>query len=172
MVFISLSLTSKSTNCKYSIYFAGKPIDENYIAKLFGVKKGETITKQRVARLKKSQLRKLGMPMLGLFTSNSYDYEYYKISPKDIAKLVAVLVKRDGALKKDVFVEWYSSKLYGTKLYGDALFKKLAGDTAQEEVPKDEIVKNFADAVSRWAFWFNCRSRKGVILEVGMGDRE
>ena len=91
--------------------------------------------------------------MQGLFSSNTYDYEFYKISPNDVAKLIAVLVKRDGALKKDAFVEWYSSKLYGTKLYGDRLFKTLASDGAQKEVSKDEIVKNFADAVSRWVFW-------------------
>jgi len=131
--------------------FTGKTIDEDFIAKSLGVKKNDVITKEHVARLKKSQLRKIAVAMQGIFTSNSYDYEHYKISANDIAKLIAVLVKRDGALKKDAFVEWYASKLYGTKLYGDALFSKLAGSSAQEEISKDDIVKNFVDAVNKYS---------------------
>ena len=134
--------------------FAGEPINEDYITKLFGIKKGDVISKQHVARLKKPQLRKLGAAMQGLFTSNSYDYEYYKISPLDIAKLISALVKRDGVLKKDIFVESYSTKLYGTKLYGDELFKKLSGDSAHVELSKEDVVKSFADAVSQYVFVF------------------
>ena len=129
-------------------------ITEDFLAKLLGVKKGEIITRQHVSRLTKAQLRKICVAMQGMFASNSYDYEFYKISPKDIARLIAVLVKRDDVLKRDVFVEWYISKLYGTKLYGTELVRKLAGGKPSEDVTKEEILKNFADASKGYALLF------------------
>ena len=85
---------------------AGAKIDEKFVAGALGVKPGQIITKEHVLRLTKEQIRKVAVPAQGLFSSNSYDYEFYKISPRDIAKLVAVLVKRDGNLKRKSFVEW------------------------------------------------------------------
>ena len=126
----------------------GRKADEDYIREIFGVKKGEKITKQHIRRLKKRELRKLAVLSVPLFSSNSYNYEYYKISPKDIARLASVLVKRDGVVTRDVFVGAYVKKLYGTKLYGEQLFDSLAGKDVNE-VNKDVIEKNFIEAASR-----------------------
>ncbi|XP_065063721.1 uncharacterized protein LOC135690182 [Rhopilema esculentum] len=125
--------------------FTGERIDRNYVAKLFGIAPNDVITKAHVMKLKKAQLRKIGVAIQGVMASNSYDYEYYKISPRDIARLVAVLVKRDGALRKDSFVDWYVKKLYGTKLYGDKLFEHIAGKDS-EQVPKETVLKSFSEA--------------------------
>eukprot|EP00112_Aurelia_sp_Birch-Aquarium-sp1_P014112 Seg3021.3 transcript_id=Seg3021.3/GoldUCD/mRNA.D3Y31 product="JmjC domain-containing protein 5" protein_id=Seg3021.3/GoldUCD/D3Y31 len=130
--------------------FTGAKIDEKFVADALGVKPGQIITKEHVLRLTKKQIRKVAVPAQGLFTSNAYDYEFYKISPRDIAKLIAVLVKRDGHLKRKNFVEWYVAKLYGTKLYADAFFDKLTGKDVQE-VSKDVIMKNFMTAAEKYS---------------------
>ena len=88
--------------------------------------------------------------MQGLFPSNTYDYEFYKISPNDIARLIAVLVKRDGVLKKESFIDAYVSKLYGTRVYGKMCFTLLAGRSSAEEISREDILKNYIDAVNRY----------------------
>eukprot|EP00794_Sanderia_malayensis_P019472 gene19472-21395_t len=134
--------------------FTGKKLDIRYVEKVFGIKKGEAITKDLIKRLTKKQLRKIGVMQHEVFTSNTYDYELYKISPHDIARLLAVLAKDSGdniVIKKDAFLDGYMKSLYGTKGFGERLFSSLAGDDNKAtEVNKKVILKNFESATKRY----------------------
>ncbi len=128
------------------------PLMENHFHLLsnffLGVKKGENITKQHIRALKKEQLWKLGVMSQDLFSSSLYDYERYKIAPVQIAKLLALLVKRDGVIQREVFIKEYVKRLYGTKKFGEELFDDLAGKGVAD-LNKDLMLKNFATAASK-----------------------
>eukprot|EP00794_Sanderia_malayensis_P019468 gene19468-21391_t len=145
--FLALSLTKTDP-------FTGTEFDVKYVEKMFGIKRGDVITKSVIKKLTKDQLRKIAIMQQQEFSWNTYNYELYKISPHDIARLLAVLAKDSGdniVIKKDPFVDGYMKSLYGTKKFGERLFSELAGnDNEATQINKNDVLKNFESAANRY----------------------
>eukprot|EP00794_Sanderia_malayensis_P019471 gene19471-21394_t len=146
-IFLDISLTKTDP-------FTGKKFDVKYVEELFGIKRGEVITKSVIKRLTKDQLRKIAIMEQQEFGWNTYNYELHKISPRNIAGLLAFLAKDSGdniLIKKDSFVDGYMKNLYGTKKFGERLFSELAGnDNEATQISKNKILQNFKSATKRY----------------------
>eukprot|EP00794_Sanderia_malayensis_P019470 gene19470-21393_t len=146
-IFLDLSLTKTDP-------FTGRKFDVKYVEKIFGIKSGQVITKSVIKKLTRDQLRKITIMQQQEFVFNSYDMEFYKISPRNIAGLLAVLAKDSGdniVIKKDSFLDGYMKNLYGTKKFGERLFSELAGnDSEATQIDRNKILKNFKSATKRY----------------------
>ena len=108
------------------------------------------ISKKYIKELPRNVLREAGLLIEPFIPSNSYDYEFFQISPGEIAQLLSILVKEsNGIVKRERFVDQYQERLWGSKKFGDLFFDDLAGERA-EKVTKEDIVKNFYIAAKKF----------------------
>ena len=108
------------------------------------------ITMKYIKQLPRSTLREVAILIEPLIPSNTYDYEFFQISPGEIAHLLSILVKEgNGIVKRDRFVDQYQERLWGSKKFGGLFFDDLAGEGA-DKLTKEEIVKNFYIAAKKF----------------------
>ena len=124
------------------------------------------ITRKSVLQLPRIALREAGFLIEPLIPSNTYDYEYFQISPSEIAELLSILVKQGkGIVKRNDFVVQYQERLWGSEKFGNSLFDDLAGENI-EEVTKEDIVKNFHIAAKKFD------KKDGTVSEGDDDDEE
>jgi len=108
------------------------------------------IDKKLIKQLPRSLLRKAAFLVEPLIPSNTYEYEFFHISPREIAELLSILVKKgEGIVQRKNFIEQYQERLWGSSKIAGLLFDDLAGKEA-EKVAKEDIVKNFYIAAKKF----------------------
>ena len=118
---------------------------------LTGGDPNKKVDRKAVLKLPRPALRKVSLMMQETLVSNVYDYEYYKMNPLHIAKILAVLVKSGSStVKRDEFIKAYVDRLYGSKQFGEQFWNDLAGDGA-ESVSKAKIMANFSNASRKYS---------------------
>lgn len=113
-------------------------------------KSNQRVTRERIKNLPRSALREAALLVEALIPSNTYEYEYFQISPADIANLLSILVKiGNGVVKRKIFISQYQDKLWGSERIANLFFDNLASE-GEDEVPKELIVKNFVMAAKKF----------------------
>ena len=108
------------------------------------------VNKKFIKQLPRSLLRKAAFLVEPVIPSNTYEYEFFYISPREIAELLSILVKKgDGIVQRKNFIEQYQERLWGSSKIASLLFDDLAGKEA-EKVAKEDIVKNFYIAAKKF----------------------
>ena len=113
-------------------------------------KSAKRITRKLVKALPRSAIREASFLIEPFLPSNSYDYEYFQISPREIAELLSILVKKgNGVVKRDDFLKQYQERLWGSEKFGDSFFDDLAGK-GSTSVGKEGIIANFYSAAKKF----------------------
>lgn len=108
------------------------------------------ITRKLIKSLPRSAIREAGYLTEPLLPSNTYDYEYFQISPREIADLLSILVKKNnGVVTRDDFVAQYQERLWGSEMFGNSIFDDLAGK-GEMKVGSGDIRKNFQSAAKKF----------------------
>ena len=117
---------------------------------LTGGDPNKKVDKKTILKLPRPALRKISIMHQQIHVSNIYEYEYYKMNPLHIARLLAVLVKSgSGTVAKHDFIEAYVDRLYGSKDFAERFWKDLAGEGA-ESVSKSKVIENFNKASRKY----------------------
>ena len=107
------------------------------------------IDRRVIRKLTKDQLRRITLIHDPLIPSNLYEYEYYQIAPSELGRVLSILSKHDGIVKRDKFVKLYKDNLGGTHKFADKFFDDLAGEGI-ESISKEDVKKNFWSAAKKY----------------------
>lgn len=111
---------------------------------------GKEITRETINKLPRSALREASYLVEPLLPSNTYEYEYFQISPREIATILERLVRKgDGIVKRKDFIKQYQEEVGGSEMFGNAFFDDLAGKGA-DKVQKDVLVETFVSAAKKY----------------------
>ena len=123
------------------------------------------ITKSYIEQLPRSVLRQTALLTEPLIPSNTYEYELFQISPREIAELLSILVKQgNGVVQRKNFLDQYQERLWGSKHFGNLFFDDLAGK-GNEKITKEDIVKNFYFAAKKF-------DKQELVEERGESDED
>ena len=108
------------------------------------------ITRKLIKSLPRSAIREAAYLTEPLLPSNTDDYEYFQISPREIAELLSILLKKNnGIVAREDFVGQYQERLWGSEMFGNSIFDDLAGK-GEMKVGSDDIRKNFQSAAKKF----------------------